>query len=200
MLVTEPRRDFTQTSLCRAESIGINDIRELFSRLRQEARESLRTDQRAAENELTFEYRIDLRYLGQEHSVTVPVSIERATVESILRDFHDAHERVYTFRLTETPVEFVTFRLTAIERVPRPQLGRISADGRSAQAARKGQRIVEFPEEGRHEAVVLERELLPPDFGASGPLIIEEPSSTTLIHPGQQLRVDDLGFLHITET
>jgi N-methylhydantoinase A len=200
MLVTEPRRDFTQTSLCRAESIGIHDIRELFSRLRQEARESLRTDQRAAEKELTFEYRIDLRYLGQEHSVTVPVSIERATVESILRDFHDVHERVYTFRLPESPVEFVTFRLTAIERVPRPQLGRISADGRSAQAARKGQRIIEFPEEGRHEAVVLERELLPPDFTASGPLIIEEPSSTTLIHPGQQLRVGNLGFLHITET
>jgi N-methylhydantoinase A len=200
MLVTEPRRDFTQTSLCRAESIGIHDVRELFARLRQEAQVSLRARQRPADNELAFEYRIDLRYLGQEHSVTVPVDIERATVEGILRDFHDAHERVYTFRLPETPVEFVTFRLTAIEQVPRPQLGQISADGRSAQAAGKGRRVVEFAEEGTHEAVVLERELLPPDFTASGPLIVEEPSSTTLVHPGQQLRVDDLGFLHITET
>jgi N-methylhydantoinase A len=200
MLVTEPRRDFTQTSLCRAESIGIDGIRELFARLRQEAQVSLRTGQHPADNELAFEYRIDLRYLGQEHSVTVPVNIEGATVEGILRDFHDAHERVYTFRLPEMPVEFVTFRLTAIEHVPRPQLGQISADGRSAQAARKGRRIVEFAEEGSHEAVVFERELLPPDFTASGPLIIEEASSTTLVHPGQQLRVDDLGFLHITET
>jgi N-methylhydantoinase A len=57
MLVTEPRRDFTQTSLCRAESIEIHDIRALFSRLRQEPQESLRTDQRPPENELTFEYR-----------------------------------------------------------------------------------------------------------------------------------------------
>jgi N-methylhydantoinase A len=201
MLVTEPRRDFTQTSLRRAESIGIHDIQELFASLRREAQVSHRTEQQhPSERALTFEYRIDLRYLGQEHSVTVPVNIELATVEDILRDFHDAHERVYTFRLPETPVEFVTFRLTAIERVPRPQLGRISAEGRSAQAARKGQRIVEFAEEGSHEAAVLERELLPPDFTAPGPLIIEEASSTTLVHPGQQLRVDDLGFLHITET
>jgi N-methylhydantoinase A len=83
--------------------------------------------------------------------------------------------------------------------VPRPQLGRISASGRSAEKAKKGQRAVEFAEEGRREATVLERDLLPPDFTANGPLIIEEPSSTTLVYPGQQLRVDDLGFLHITE-
>jgi N-methylhydantoinase A/oxoprolinase/acetone carboxylase beta subunit len=44
----------------------------------------------------------------------VPVNIEFATVEDILRDFHDGHERVYTFRLAEAPVEFVTFRLTAV--------------------------------------------------------------------------------------
>ena len=60
--------------------------------------------------------------------------------------------------------------------------------------------MVEFAEEGSHEAAVFERELLPPDFTAPGPLIIEEASSTTLVHPSQQLRVDDLGFLHITET
>jgi N-methylhydantoinase A len=75
----------------------------------------------------------------------------------------------------------------------------MSAEGRSAQTARKGRRVVEFAEEGSHEAAVLERELLPRDFTAEGPLIVEEASSTTLVHPGQHLRVDDLGFLHITE-
>jgi len=200
MLVTEPRRDFTQTSLARAQSITISDVRELFARLGQEAEVAFRADQLLADNRLAFEYRIDLRYLGQEHSVTVLVDLERATIESILRDFHDAHERTYTFRLMDTPVEFVTFRLTAIAQVPRPQLGRLTAAGRSAQAAREGNRVVEFAEEGTREAIVLERDLLPPDFTASGPLIVEEPSSTTLVHPGQQLRVDDLGFLHITET
>ena len=199
MLVTEPRRDFTQTSLWRAESIKIQDIRDLFSRLRQEAQVAFHADQLRDEDQLAFEYRIDLRYAGQEHSVTILVDLESATVDGILRDFHDAHERSYTFRLMDTPVEFVTFRLTASAQVPRPQLGRITAEGRSAQAARKGERTVEFAEEGRREAPVYERALLPPDFVTNGPLIVEEPSSTTLIHPGQQVRVDDLGFLHITE-
>jgi len=199
MLVTEPRRDFTQTSLWRAESIKIQDIRDLFGRLRQEAQVAFHADQLRDDDKLNFEYRIDLRYAGQEHSVTVLADLENASIDGILREFHDAHERAYTFRLMDTPVEFVTFRLTAIAQVPRPQLGKISGEGRSAEKAKKGNREVEFAEEGRREAPVLERELLPPDFKASGPLIIEEPSSTTLIHPGQQLRVDDLGFLHITE-
>src|SRR5262249_44638797 len=139
--------------------------------------------------DLFFEHRIDLRYLGQEHSVTVLVDIAQASVESILRNFHDAHERAYTFRLPETPVEFVTFRLTAKARVPHPQHDRISHDGRSAQAAQKGKRTVEFPEEGACDALVYQREVLPPDFSAPGPLILEEESSTTLVHPGQHLRV-----------
>ena len=200
MLATEPRRDFTRTSLCRAESIAIGDIRKLFAELRREAEAFFSAEQHSGPGDLVLERRIDLRYLGQEHSVTVLVDIAQATVESILRNFHDAHERTYTFRLPETPVEFVTFRLTANARVPHPELDRISRDGRSAQAALKGQRTVEFPEEGARDALVYQREVLPPDFSASGPLILEEESSTTLVHPGQRLRVDDFGFLHITES
>ena len=45
-----------------------------------------------------------------------------ASRESILDAFHAAHERAYTFRLAETPVELVTFRLTATADVARPEL------------------------------------------------------------------------------
>ena len=65
-------------------------------------------------------------------------------------------------------------------------------------AADKGARSVHFGEDGRHEARIFERDLLPAGFEAAGPLIVEEPSATTIVHPGQQLRVDELGFLHIS--
>ena len=60
-------------------------------------------------------------------------------------------------------------------------------------------RGVDFGEDGRHETRVYDRDLLPPGFEADGPVIVEEPSSTTLVCPGQRVRVDDLGFLRITE-
>ncbi len=197
MLVTEPRRDFVQTALRRADEITIDEIGGLFARLESEAEAYFRSD--GTSDGLAFECRIDLRYLGQEHWVSVPVELARATVESILVDFHDAHERTYTFRLSDTPVEFVNFRLKATARVPRPELKPLNGDGRSPEIAAKGERLVDFGEDGRHEAKVFERDLLPAGFTAPGPLIVEEPSSITLVHPDQSLAVDDLGFLRITE-
>ena len=173
-------------------------MRALFDRLKQEAEDYFRSDSHMANAEITYEGRIDLRYLGQEHSVTVPVEIAAATIESILADFHDAHEKTYTFRLDDTPVEFVTYRLAASAKVPRPELKKFGPEGRSLAAALKNPRTVDFSEDGQHEAAVYERDTLPAGSMLEGPLIVEEATSTTLVHPSQHLRVDEFGFLHIT--
>ena len=89
--------------------------------------------------------------------------------------------------------------LSATAEVARPELTPWAAEGRSAEAAARGIRVVEFGEDGRHETRVYDRDLLPPGFESEGPVIVEEPSSTTLVCPGQRVRVDDLGFLRISE-
>ncbi len=199
MLATEPRRDFMQTALKRAEEVTIEEIGSLFTDLQDQARGYFEADGHAGAAAIATETRIDLRYLGQEHSVTVPVDLAEASVASILDDFHAAHERTYTFRLDDTPVEFVTYRLTATAGVAKPELTRLTGEGRSGEAAAKGSREVDFGEEGRHAAKLFERDLLPPGFSVAGPAIVEEPTSTTLVHPSQTLVVDDYGFLRITE-
>ena len=199
MLATEPRRDFMQTVLRRAEEVEAGDVRAVFAGLREEAERYYQTDAHMGEAEIAYEGRIDLRYLGQEHPVTVLVDIESAEVEAILAAFHDAHEKTYTFRLDDTPVEFVTYRLTASAKVPRPEMTRLAADGRSIEAATRPLRMADFAEDGRHEAAVYERDRLPPGAELTGPLIVEEATATTLVHPGQTLRVDDYGFLRITD-
>ena len=95
-------------------------------------------------------------------------------------------------------MEFVTYRLTASAKVPRPEMKRLSADGRSLEAAARSPRMADFAEDGRHEAAVYARDWLPPGAELEGPLIVEEDTATTLVHPGQTLRVDDYGFLRIT--
>jgi len=59
--------------------------------------------------------------------------------------------------------------------------------------------MADFAEDGHHEAAVYERDGLPPGATLQGPLIVEEATATTLVHPGQTLRVDDYGFLRITD-
>ncbi len=199
MLATEPRRDFMQTALQRADAVAAEDVRALFAGLRREAEDYFHTDSHMASVEIAFETRIDLRYLGQEHTVTVPVDANAPDVAAVLADFHDAHERTYTFRLDDTPVEFVTYRLAASAKVPRPELKPLAPDGRSTDAAHKPARMVDFAEDGRRETAVYERDLLPPEAVLEGPLIVEEATSTTVVYPGQRLRVDSFGFLRIAD-
>ena len=199
MLATEPRGDFIQTKLSRATDTSIDQVREVFAGLEAEAQAYFQSDESVTATEIDFERSIDLRYLGQEHSVTVPVDPTAASVDSVLADFHGAHERAYTFRLADTPVELVTFRLAATAQVPLPKLNPVGTEGRSAKAALKGRRSIDLGEDGRHEATVYERDLLPAGFSCNGPVIIEELSSNTLVHPGQGLTVDELGILRVTE-
>ena len=131
--------------------------------------------------------------------MTIIVDPRTATIDSILDEFHVAHEKTYTFRLDDTPVEFVTYRVTVNASVPRPGLKPLSNDGRSLEAASRPVRMVDFAEDGRHEARVFERDKLPAGATIDGPLVVEEATSTTLVHPGQHMRVDDYGFLRITE-
>jgi len=199
MLATQPRRDFVLTRLKRAEAITLAEIRDLFSELEREARDYFGADAGLRDESLSFEQRIDLRYLGQEHCVTVQVTLDAASIATILADFHDAHERAYTFRLEDTPVEFVNFRLTARAEVASPRLERITNEARSVERAAKAPRFVEFGEAGRYQTQVFERDWLPAGFEASGPLIVEEAASTTVVLPDQCLLVDDYGFLRIRQ-
>jgi len=198
MLATEPRRDFVQTALGRADNMTTERLNDLFSGLVMGAEKYFRDQDGTEEAKLVFEFGIDLRYFGQEHWVTVAAALDNLCVEAILHDFHIAHERAYTFKLDDTPVEFVNFRLTATACVPRPTVKPLNGAGRSEAAATKGTRSVHFGEDGRHEARIFERDLLPADFEADGPMVIEEPSANSIVHPGQHLRVDELGFLHIS--
>ena len=199
MLATEHRRDFVRTALQRVEETTIDAVALVFRELDQEAKEYFGTADDLASSDLGFEHSIDFRYFGQEHSVTVPVELAGSSMLSILEDFHRGHERAYTFSLEDTPVELVSFRLAARSRVNWPEFPRWTAEGRSAEAAARGTRVVDLGEAGRHDAGVLNRDHLPPEFTAEGPLIVEEVSSTTVVYPGQRLAVDDLGFLRITE-
>ena len=200
MLVTEPRRDFVQTSLRPAEDITIGFVRAMFADLEADAIDYFRADQELQAQNVTFEHLVDMRYSGQEHWVTLRVDLDVRSIEDIVEDFHEAHERAYTFQLPGTPIEFVNYRLTATAAAPRARLQPIDNRGRSLQSALKGERSINFGLDGIINSRVFERDLMPSEFDIGGPLVIEEMSSTTVVLPAQRVFVDKFGLLHITQT
>ena len=200
MLMSDLRRDYIRTRPMPISADAAAVIDGTFTEMEAAAGQAFR-DERFADEAIYFERYADLRYDGQEHSVriTIPnVPITAAEVERIEQRFHAAYEREYTYRL-DIAVEWVTFHLAAFAAVDRPALERISADGEAqvAAAARKGRRQVDFDADGRMEADIYDRARLGAGAAFDGPAIIEEPSSTTVVFPGQSVRVDAYGNLHI---
>ncbi len=141
-----------------------------------------------------------LRYENQEHSVEVLLpdgEIEARATKEIANRFHDAYQREYTYRL-DAPVEFVGAHVVALADVGKLKPARLPVDGRSIDDARKPPRSVDYATEGIHHASIYAGELLEPGMSFEGPAVVETKGSTTAVHPGNELVVDDYGNLLIT--
>ena len=198
MLMTDLRQDFIRTSIRRTDRIAPAELAGIFAGLEQQAMQNLQA-QGVPEERVLFQRFADMRYKGQEHTVKVPVpggQFSAAQLRDIDEQFHRLHEQAYTFRL-DTPVEMVNYHLTAIGVVEKADLQKLVADNLTLAAAKKGERRVNFDEFGLHTAAIYERDRLPPNTVVPGPLVIEEPTSTTVVFPDQQVTRDEYGFLHI---
>ena len=136
---------------------------------------------------------------GQEHTVAAPYDPTIQSIDGLLEVFHAVHEKTYTFRLPDTGVELVTFQLgaeldTHASTCPKSRSRRRSSD------ALIGDRELYLGEaEGMRRAEVYDRDLLPPGTMLPGPVLVEEPTATTLVLPGQTASVDRFGLLLIEE-
>jgi len=124
-------------------------------------------------------------------------AIDAAAVDEVADRFHGSYEREYTYRL-DAPVEFVGAHVVAVAEVGKLAPARLPTTGRQLGDAAKGRRPVDYATEGVHEADIYVGELLEPGMSFDGPAIVETRSSTVVVHPGNELAVDDYGNMLIT--
>jgi N-methylhydantoinase A len=199
MLMTDLRADWVRTNVADVAVIPDAELEALFGTLEDSAREYF-ADEGLNGNGLVLSRSADMRYRGQEHTVTVPFpSVVEGDRTSVLETFHNAHEQLYTFRL-DVGVEIVNFRLTGLGVLQKPTLRKLENTDTDASSALKGRRRVHFDAEGAHEAAVYQRERLGAGTVVPGPAIVEESGSTTVVAPSQQFAVDEYGNLIITST
>jgi N-methylhydantoinase A len=198
MLMTDLRQDFIRTSIRRTDAIDSADITKLFAEMEGQTLDLMK-EQDIPEERIRFQRFADMRYLGQEHTVKVPIpagSIMPERIPEINEAFRRLHEQAYTFRL-ESPVELVNYHLTAFGIVEKPELRKVPHKGLTLDKARKGERRVNFDEMGFHASPVFERDRFPAGKAFQGPMVIEEPAATIVVFPDQRVRKDEYGFLHI---
>lgn len=195
VLHVEVRHDFVQSIFATDERFDAAGIDAAFAALEEQARERLRRDGVAAED-AALRREIDVRYYGQvSGGLTLPVkagALEEADIRALFRAFHERHAADYGYSLPEdlAELEIVNARVSAEGRRRDGAAPAFEADGR-ARLAPVGRRRVFDEGTGWLEAPVYARRALPPGFEVSGPAIIEQLDSTTLLVPGSRARVDE---------
>ena len=199
MLMVDVVHDFAQTYVTELESADVVVINDIYSDLVQRGQDALEEDG-FQEADRKFLGSVEMRYQGQEHTVNLPLQRLKLSADDIARvtgDFNEAHETQYGHRMDD-PAEIVTLRLRAIGPLPRPELPRVAKGTGNALEAMKGGRSVYQPALGeRIGYAIYDRSLMLSSDRIVGPAIIEEPSSTTVIHAGDSLTVGEYGELVI---
>ncbi|MBK13290.1 MAG: 5-oxoprolinase [Porticoccaceae bacterium] len=200
LLSTDLRYDFALTRLQRAGHYDLDDIAAAFDRLSGEAAAKLSSDGISTDRH-ELRRMADLRYAGQGTELTVPFPdgpITNEIVASTIRGFHDLHRQLYSFSDLQGAVEFVNLRLEATGRmdpISPPQL--VEAD--TSQLSPDDSRMAVLQGLEKQQVPVWRRERLRAGHRISGPAIIDQLDTTTVLFAGQHGKIDRLGNILIRE-
>lgn len=199
MLMTDIRHDFIQTRITSFNAAPVSELNAMWDAMTKEAIARF-AEEGVSPDRTVFTYIADMRYVGQEHTVQVvtpAVPWKEEDKADIMARFHATHEHFYTFRLPDTPAEIVNLHLVAYGQLQKPELQKIAPQEGGIETALKERRRVFFAGDGWLEAPIYDRAKLGFGAEAAGPLVVEEPTTATVVCPGQTLRVDQYGNLII---
>jgi N-methylhydantoinase A len=192
MLQSDIRSDFTANFFFPADQVGPAAVRKVCQSLQDQGR-ALLEQEHVAPEDMTFALTADLRYVGQENTLSIPFSTDSSVLD-ILKAFNRAHERRFGHAQPNNPVEFVNLRLAAVGRLARER----EAFASTLQVASPviGERDVIFGGQTLR-ANIFNRALFTDQSQYFGPAVIEEESATTVVPPGYRFQLDDWGNLLI---
>src|SRR5690242_13973139 len=112
MLQTDLRHDVVRSFYRPVAELEQADVDGTYDALRDEA-DALLEREDVAPADRYFQRSADMRYVGQEYTVNVPVA-EGSSLEAIDASFHEAHRVRYGHSTPGAPVEFVNLRIAAM--------------------------------------------------------------------------------------
>jgi N-methylhydantoinase A len=199
MLETEIRKDFSRAYFTPLSDLDDEDLAAAVEAQEREALESL-AEEGIDRGRARVEHALDIRYVGQEYTLTIPLLSAAEPRGSSFHDdlgrrFDEEHDQSFGHANPGAPIELVALRSTGLGDLGRVQPQRLE---RVAGADYEyEERPIVF---GRLErsARIVRRDALVPGAVVDGPAVIVEATATTVVPPGSTLRVDDFGHLSIS--
>lgn len=188
-LLVDIRHDLSSMFTGIAADADTDVLEGMYTSLESEAMARLRQEHVADENAL-LQRQISMRYLGQWRSLSVGIGSGPDALAEAVETFHEQHEREFAFSQKDQPVEVYQLHLTAIGKTPKPSFKpavELNADPGTPREVRS----VYFGERGWVDTPVFERDDMPAGAMFSGPAVIDQFDSTTVIPPNTTAVIDE---------
>jgi N-methylhydantoinase A len=197
MLMADVQHDFSRTAVAPLAELDQATLDAAYGPMATEA-QSVLTGEGFSPEEQVLTRSVDVRYSGQEHSVTVPVPDGVGDVAAeVQKQFTELHERQYG-HVMDDPIEVTTMRLRATGGVGKPTLPVLPTRSGPTPPP-EGHRPVYLSESQPAVPYALyTREHLLAGDEISGPAVISEHTATTVIHAADTLRVGSHGEMVIS--
>jgi N-methylhydantoinase A len=188
MLVTNLRHDVARTLVGRLDALDDDSIEALFRTLETEASEYVGSRLANREQtEVAYIRKLDLRYVGQFHPLTLTVAPGTHISREIPALFHRAHAERYGHNAPSEPIEVGALRVTAISEVPKPPWFHVPSG--NAEESPPQPRPVLLDDGSWGRCRVLRRHLLERGMVIDGPAIIEDLATNVVIRPADTATV-----------
>jgi N-methylhydantoinase A len=197
LLAVDWRTDHIVTKVMHEDAIDLADVAARYAALERDAIATLERDGIEA-SRIRLVREADIRYAGQSMEVRVTApggAVDASFLSGLIGAFHAAHRRTFGYDYAgQQKIELVNLCVSGFGLIERPQMPRLA--GRAGKPVPKASRDVYFGSDFQ-DTPIFDRVSLPPASQISGPAVIEEFCSTTVVFPGQSVEVDPHGILVI---
>ncbi|MFM9376564.1 hydantoinase/oxoprolinase family protein [Gordonia sp. VNK21] len=200
-MLVDVQHDITKMYLADTAEADLKHLADSFVELQQEGKQRL-VAEHVAEEDMVFEYFLDMRYAGQWRAIEVPVTMPLTSLDDVVATFHATHHKEHNFAAEDEAVEIYRISVRAIG---------LTAKGDAAPAelidpasfspeAIDGREVLFPDEDARILTPIYDRAMLPPGAEFAGPAIVDQLDTTTVVPPATHVKVDEYSNLIITYT
>ncbi|MFU0506304.1 hydantoinase/oxoprolinase family protein [Pseudaminobacter sp. NGMCC 1.201702] len=196
-LLVDITHDLSQMYLSKVEDVSIKELNDAFRVLEIEGHARL-SHEDIEEDKMLFQRFIDMRYLGQWRSMSIPITADITSLDKAIEKFHEDHGREHNYSRPDAPVEVYRILVKATGLTRKAELARYDLN-KSAKAVPSSERPVLFDESPKRiQTPVYRRDTLAAGTVIVGPAVIEQLDSTVLVPP--EIKAEVTEYLTIKMT
>ena len=191
LVCTDLRIDLMKTILTQAKKENRDALQSTFAEMMNESERRL-ISQGAVKDDIRFRWKVDMRYAGQSHELSVDVENDTKIVENSVREFERIHDKAFGYKMTGRDVEWVTARIVA-----EADSGRFTSfvHSKDSPADPYCTRRLMLADAAKVSTDVYRRWELAVGQTIDGPAIIEQLDTTTYVGPSWSARQEKDGVL-----